>query len=47
MIAKRVSKSEFPLEAELSVFLTSPPLSEDSRNHGVAIFAVLIITVSA
>ncbi|KAK0504401.1 hypothetical protein EDD18DRAFT_1316800 [Armillaria luteobubalina] len=38
---KRVSKSRFPLEVELSVFLSSSPLSVDPRNHCVPIHDVL------
>ncbi|PBK75271.1 hypothetical protein ARMSODRAFT_514104 [Armillaria solidipes] len=41
VMLKRVSKSEFPLEVELSDFLSSSPLSEDPRNHYVPIYDVL------
>ncbi|KAG7445565.1 uncharacterized protein BT62DRAFT_1006564 [Guyanagaster necrorhizus] len=34
-------KSEFRLEVELSVFLSSPPPSEDSHNHCAPIYDVL------
>ncbi|KAK0187609.1 hypothetical protein F5146DRAFT_934001, partial [Armillaria mellea] len=41
VMLKQVSKSEYPLEVDLSVFLSSPPLSEDPPNHCVPIYGVL------
>ncbi|KAH9937740.1 hypothetical protein B0H21DRAFT_758124 [Amylocystis lapponica] len=43
VMLKKVAKSQHPLEAEISQFLSSPPLSEDPHNHSVPIHDILQI----
>lgn len=38
---KRILKSNHPHEVEIGLYLSSPPLSEDSRNHCCPILATL------
>ncbi|KAK0234344.1 hypothetical protein EDD85DRAFT_774095 [Armillaria nabsnona] len=38
---KKVSRTKFPYEVDLALFLISPPLSDDPKNHCVPIYEVL------
>ncbi len=41
VVLKRISRSLHPYEVEVGRFLTSPPLSDDPRNHCCPIMEVL------